>query len=460
MSEKNGNHIYLTMCFVMVMIVSIVAPVCLMGEEVEFEASDVGTFDAADAAFGMGDSGSEANTGIGNSDATVMNSTNATDGNQNISAIIDTTGSGNSEKDATSYMGTYAKTNLGSIPASVVATMTYEQYEAHRRSKAEAFALTDSSYGTAEFLPARQEALERVIQQAKDMQYSQEMIDEIAKMFRLVDYVDYDYHVKYGKDPANYLKFVEIQKRRREQAERERARFNKRLQKMASDNNKATSDGGAINMDTEPKTNGNDPGFTSGTDGGMQIDDESSIYINPSSAGDKGWLSGGKIREQIEKFAGSAGAQEIPDDVVSSIEASVHNAILEKLKDRGYDVAALNVFLQNLSEIKVISIITTSELPKSSIRETLRNIRAMIETEVLQRKFKALRLAQLSSFTILNEVDNTFYEHPVLYWQMQLTGWDAKGRRVAPGTPSISEALPQADSSPEADALLDEFIGN
>ena len=337
--------------------------------------------------------------------------------------------------------------------------MSYEQYQDFRRSKAEAYALTDASYGTTEFVPSRQIALEKVVQQAKDMQFSQEMVDEIASIFKLVDYVDYDYHVKYGKNPDNYLRLLREQQRR-ERLEREaRVRRNIQLERLQARTEKNQPD-----FVTDDGINVNKPAPDDGwqSEGGVRVDSSGKPYVGPTTGQDRGYTPEelARMHKDLNTQLGSSGTSEIPEDVVSSIEASVHNAILEKLKARGYDVAALNVFLQNLSEIKVIAIITTSELPNSAIRSTLRNVRSMIENEVLAVKFKALRLAQLSSFTILNEVDNTFYEHPVLYWQMQLTGWDAKGRRISPGTPSVADVLPQADSNPEADALLSEFIGN
>lgn len=456
MKKVNSRSVLATVFVAVFLLLVATGPATLLAaEEVMFENPDEASFNSADAAFDVKPGSSEAR-------GSVYEEADAAFAESPMTAPVNTAG----EVDGTQKFGAYSQTNMGSVPASVAATMSYEQYEAYRRSKAEAFALTDASYGTSEFIPSRQESLERLVQQAKDMQFSQEIIDELAKVFRLVDYVDYDYNVKFGKNPDNYLRLLREQHLAKIRQKRAQRDFNKRLKRIQKQQAVYNSDGGGVDVDPNEVTPDNtkvtpeDPIFTQG-DGGVAVDETGKpIYFGPGDPRNPDYVNFEKMRVGLNKAAGAQGAQEIPDDVVSSIEASVHNAILDKLKAKGYDVAALNVFLQNLSEIKVIAIITTSELPKSSIRGTLRTVRGIIENEVLATKFKALRLAQLSSFTLLNEVDNTFYEHPVLYWQMQLTGWDSKGRRVSPGTPAISDVMPQSDSSPEADALLSEFLGN
>ena len=448
MKKVNGRHVLAIVFVAVFSLLVAVNPASVKAmDDLVFETPGEASFDSADAAFDVKPVSAQAG-------GSAYASADAAFAEAPISAPVNT----ETEAEKGSSFGAFSQTNMGSIPASVAATMTYEQYESFRRSKAEAYALTDSSYGTAEFVPARQEALERVIQQAKDMQFSQEMVDELASIFRLVDYIDYDYNVKYGKNPNNYLLQLQQLHREKLKRQREQERFNQRLARINNQQDVYNSRGGGHTVDPQAGKSTDNNGFTGG-ESGISVDDKNKPgYFGPGSPGYQDYLAAQKLKEELGKYAGSAGAQEIPDDVVSSIEAGVHNAILDKLKAKGYDVAALNVLLQNLSEIKVIAIITTSDLPKSAIRGTLRTVRTIIENEVLAVKFKALRLAQLSSFTLLNEVDNTFYEHPVLYWQMQLTGWDAKGRRVAPGTPALGDVLPQAN--PEADALLDEFLGN
>ena len=343
------------------------------------------------------------------------------------------------EAEIQKHMTAFMKTKLGSLPPSVISTLTYEQYEAWRRAKAEKYALSNGSYGTANYVPRRQMALEGVIQQAKDMQYSQEMIDEIARTFRLKEYIDYDYDVRYGKDPSGYLRQLERIKRERERRAREQREFNERMKRFIGEQ-------GGVTRGTEG------PIFTGGPGGTHQ----------PPGGGPIGPITGGgeegKTYEEMMQRLGIK--SDIPPDVVASLEAAIHNAVLDKLKGKGFNVAALNVFLHNKSEVKIIVIVTTSELPQSRIRGTLRQVRGIIENEVLSIKFKPLRLAQLSSFTILNEVDNHFYEHPVLYWQMQLAGWDSHGRRLTPSTPGMGERLPQADPDGQGDEMLRQFLGN
>lgn len=105
------------------------------------------------------------------------------------------------------------------------------------------------------------------------------------------------------------------------------------------------------------------------------------------------------------------------------LETGIHDEILRVMRQQGYNVAALKVFAQTLSLVKVIMIVSTRDLPDHQIRPTLRQIRSIIETEVLQAKFPAVHLAELSSFTLLNERDGHFYEHPVLYWQLNDPQW-------------------------------------
>ena len=385
-------------------------------------------FSGADSAFGGGGAGAPA----------LEAADQATEGDPTIPKVLTPE---EQEAEIQKHMTAFMKTRLGSLPPSVISTLTYEQYEAWKRAKAEKYALSNGSYGTANYVPRRQQALEQVIQQAKDMQYSQQMIDEIAKMFRLQEYIDYDYDVRYGRDPSGYLEQLERLKRERQRRADEQKRFNDRLLKIV---------GGPTKVNPE-----DDPTFQ-GPGGGIH----QTGPIGPITGGTDDGRGYGPLAEQMKQLVTAMGGNEIPPDVVASLEAAIHNAVLDKLKAKGFNVAALNVFLHNKQEVKVIVIVTTSELPQSAIRSTLRQVRGIIEREVLDIKFKPLRLAQLSSFTILNEVDNHFYEHPVLYWQMQLAGWDSHGRRLTPSTPGVGEQLPQADPTGEGDQMLREFLGN
>ena len=343
------------------------------------------------------------------------------------------------------YFTAFMKTKLGSLPASLISTFNYEQYEAWRRAKAEKYSLSNGAYGTKNYVPRRQRALEQVIQQAKDLQYSQKMIIEIAKMFQLQQYNDYDYDVRYGRDPSGFLTQLQRIKRQRQRRARQQRELARKMKRFVAD------EGEGVTRDEREEI-----GFT-GDRGGVTTN-EPLGPLRPGG-GDDGIY--GSIDDRMkELMAGLGGKEEIPEEVVSSLEAAIHNAILDKLKGKGFDVAALNVFLHNKHEVKVIVIITTSSLAQSQIRGTLRNVRDIIEKEVLEVKFAPLRLAQLSSFTILNEVDNHFYEHAVLYWQMQLAGWDSRGQRLQPSTPGVGEQMPQSDPGGEGDRMLTEFLGN
>jgi len=409
------------------------------------EAGTSATFASQDAAFDVGDgaaAGTPAAVGTPAADLTL-----ATGGmNAEAPAALSQAELEKQVDIAADKFRKMKELELVSIDPMVVATMSYVEYRGLRRAKADRFALTQGSYGTAQFIPRRQLALERVIQQAKDMQYSQELIDEMAKMFRLKDYIDYDYDVRYGTDPNAYLALM-------------RKKYKDDLERYAQIRKAGTGITGGTGVFPElpPDWRGDSGGVT------QDPNNKDGNKILPPGAWNRDDADTYKriteLQDQLNKWTGG-GAQQIPPEVVASLEAAIHNAVLEKLKGKGFNVAALNVFLQTMEEVKVIVIVTTAELPRSAIRSTLRQVRGIIETEVLNVKFKPLRLAQLSSFTILNEVDNHFYEHPVLYWQMQLAGWDAHGRRLAPGTPAVGERLPQADVAMEADRMLQDFLGN
>ena len=114
------------------------------------------------------------------------------------------------------------------------------------------------------------------------------------------------------------------------------------------------------------------------------------------------------------------------------LESGIYNEVLRVMRQQGYNVAALKVFAQTMNLVKVIMIVSTQNLPDRQIRPTLRQIRAIIETEVLQAKYPGVHLAELSSFTLLNERDGHFYEHPVLYWQLDDPQWHS-GQAPAAG---------------------------
>ena len=114
------------------------------------------------------------------------------------------------------------------------------------------------------------------------------------------------------------------------------------------------------------------------------------------------------------------------------LENGIHNAILSTLKEKGHNLVALNVFAQTMDLVKVIVIVATRQLPDERIRPTLRDVRQVIEREVLAARYPGVHLAELSSFTLLNERDGHFYEHPVLYWQLG-QGQPGGGGPIVPG---------------------------
>ncbi len=311
-------------------------------------------------------------------------------------------------------------------------------------------------YGSPRYIARKNLALRRVIRQAKELQFSQHMIDEIAKLFRLREYIHYQYDVGTGIHPNNdaIVKRNLARRMRRNKAILKRnPSFGSESGLIISPDDLFVSESGVV-MKKEKKE---------------KKKEKKAAQRRETTTPDYSRFSGeGGVYASKERKHSAAPEEvvmkELPPEVIKSIEAKVHNSILEKLRNKGFNVAALNVFLQTLEEIKVIVIVTTSELPNSAIRPTLKRIRHIIEDEVLKREFPTLKLAQLSSFTILNEVDNHFYEYPVLYWKMLLPGWEVEGKEVVPGgTASIGkhgfeEKRPAADTK-EFDFLSD-FLEN
>ncbi len=151
-------------------------------------------------------------------------------------------------------------------------------------------------------------------------------------------------------------------------------------------------------------------------------------------------MQGGELGNAGNDGAGTRGPDTSGDKtamegMARDLENGIHNEILRVMKEKGYNLVALNVFAQTMDLVKVIMIVATRDLAESRIRPTLREIRSIIENEVLAAKYPGVHLAELSSFTLLNEKDNHFYEHPVLYWQLKDPKWSGTGGGpMLPGT--------------------------
>lgn len=149
------------------------------------------------------------------------------------------------------------------------------------------------------------------------------------------------------------------------------------------------------------------------------------------------------------------------NEIAQDLENGIHNEILRVTRERGYDLAALNVFAQTLDMVKVILIVATRDLPDEQIRPTLRTVRSLIEQEVLAARYPGVHLAELSSFTLLNERDGHFYEHPVLYWQLAGDQWrPTAGGAISGGGPvegsvggsvEVDDYFTSRDFQPEED---------
>lgn len=299
------------------------------------------------------------------------------------------------------------------------------------------------------------ERLKDVLKQAIDMQYSDEMVDQIAKLFQ----------VRYRRP-----KRVSIYSGGRD-VMIERIRRNRpRLQKVIEVDREPTvsssvlpefgGSGDKVSMDgsKDPST-----GIQFGGDGKISgvkpIEDPNAV--DPGSVPPESLVPGWGDAKSIESMALPDSIKKpllefrdkyngVPMKEVRRVEGLINNAILDLLKEKGHTVAALGVYLHTTNEVKVILVLTSSSLPRTRIRSTLREVRDLIDTDVLKAKFPEIKLAQLSSFTLLNEIENHFYEHAVLYWQMQLPGWKLSTREIPISQPVAVGKAPHVELPREA----------
>ncbi len=263
-------------------------------------------------------------------------------------------------------------------------------------------------------LKRRRIALQSILKQTADLNYSQNIFEEVAKLFAVKDYhpvaVKLVGHKRpYVVDVDNPEDILEVEEPP------------KRIPRIGN------ADFGG--------TGGEDGGRSRTPDGGRGRTPDLGPIRGSGGEGDQG----GTTRKPGD---GAPISRKEFEDIARDLENGIHNAILETLKAKGHEVAALNVFAQTLDMVKVILILSTKDLPDSRIRSTLTSVRSIIEREVLSAKYPGVSLAELSSFTLLNQKDGLFFEHPVLYWQLKEGSWTpAKPDRVqgeAPREGSVS----------------------
>lgn len=239
----------------------------------------------------------------------------------------------------------------------------------------------------------RRLSFESIIKQTMDRRYSQDMLELVAKQFWAKKYRP----VVLVTDPSRRPEVVEVDKLQRD-------------------------------------------GFADGSGDGRPPPDDLLNVNGPPPPADGGTGDGRAPPPGLDGSGTSglggpgSGRSPIDEGLARDLENGIHNEILRVMKEKGYNLVALNVFAQTMDLVKVILIVATKDLPDDRIRPTLREIRSIIENEVLAAKYPGVYLAELSSFTLLNERDNHFYEHPVLYWQLKDPSWQGGGGPIVPGT--------------------------
>lgn len=304
------------------------------------------------------------------------------------------------------------------------------------------------------------ERLKDVLKQAIDMQFSDEMVDEVAKLFQ----------VRYRRP-----KRVSIYSGGRD-VMIERIKRNRPVDRIIEIEREPTvqssvmpefgGSGDRVSMEQGVRPGSQDPsaGIQFGGDGqisGVKPIDDGAKPLDPGTLPPESLVPGWGDARSIESMPLPESIKKpllefrdkyngVPMKEVRRVEGLINNAILDLLKEKGFTVAALGVYLHTTNEVKVILVVTSSSLPRSRIRDTLQEVRDLIETKVLAERFPKIKLAQLSSFTLLNEIENHFYEHAVLYWQMQLPGWELSTREIPISQPVAVGKAPHVELPREA----------
>lgn len=124
--------------------------------------------------------------------------------------------------------------------------------------------------------------------------------------------------------------------------------------------------------------------------------------------------------EQAEEVRSPLSYQVLTQHQRQGLEERLYRSAYEHLTGAGYQVESLTVSYIGRMKVKVLVSILTKELPYAKVRETLADVRRILEKDVLPQSFVALQLAQLSTFTVLNKKDGRVYEYPVLYQNIEL----------------------------------------
>lgn len=124
--------------------------------------------------------------------------------------------------------------------------------------------------------------------------------------------------------------------------------------------------------------------------------------------------------EQAEEVRSPLSYQVLTQHQRQGLEERLYRSAYEHLTSAGYQVESLTVSYIGRMKVKVLVSILTKDLPYTKVRESLADVRRILEKDVLPQSFVALQLAQLSTFTILNRKDGRVYEYPVLYQNIEL----------------------------------------
>lgn len=82
------------------------------------------------------------------------------------------------------------------------------------------------------------------------------------------------------------------------------------------------------------------------------------------------------------------------------LESRLNQELTGRLKERGYQVQALNLRLESLTSIKVVLLATLAGFAEGEAREKLSEVRSIIEQDVLKSGYPNLVLTRASSFTL------------------------------------------------------------
>lgn len=140
---------------------------------------------------------------------------------------------------------------------------------------------------------------------------------------------------------------------------------------------------------------------------------------------------------------------------VRAVENRVTDLIERTLYEKGFDPQALTVKYETLSSIKVVLLLAAEGLSDIEMRDELYDARLVIERDVLALYFPNVRLSPSSNFTVANTRNSRIAEASILLFQMDRPDYRVEIRErplpipTAPPPPLLDVKGPEEAAVPE-----------